>query len=424
MRVGVVGAGLTGLATVHELARHQIDTVCFEARTDVGGVIQSSTIDGITVEHGPQRMRRSEIVDEYLEAFDLSDSLREAPASYPIYIYRDGRLREVPFDVGTGLRTDLLSLRGKLRLLKEPLTDGAKPGESAGAYFERKLGSEAYSNVIEPLFGGLYASDPKEMPATVALEPLLKLENDLGSLTRVALRRIRSSGDRPPAIIPDSGMAALPKAIAETYRDTIQTASPVVGLSPDKDGYVLHTDNGETIVDRVVIATPAAQAGHLLSEVDAASGDRLNSLNYNPLALVYLRADIDDRALGFQVSREEDFTTLGVAYNGVAFGRDNLLTAFIGGMHEPGLVDRSDEKLCSVVTQDLRDMLGVDPTCIGVHRVDPGMPAYDGSWELLESVSTPNDIYLVGNYTSRVGIPGRIRQAKRVAADITDRTGE
>lgn len=418
MHVGVVGAGITGLALVHELASRDVEVSCFEANPWPGGVIHSTELEGTVVEHGPQRMRLSGIVEEYLETFELRDDLVVAADDLPIFVYADGRLREVPFDLRTGLRTDALSLRGKLRLLKEPLTDPARSGETAASYFARKLGPEAYRNVIEPLFGGLYASDPARMPAEFALGPLLALEHERGSLTRIALARLRRREGRTPAVVPEAGMQVLPEAIAERYDERIALDAPVERIERDADGLVIDLGTDAVSVDEVVLATSAPAASELLSDIAPSIAEALGSLTYNPLAMVYLTGAVDRRGLGFQVRRDEAFETLGVSWNGVAFERDELQTAFLGGMHHPAIVERTDGELCSLVRDELAELVDAETTCLGVHRVIPGMPAYDHSWRHLEGIEPPTGIHLAGNYTARVGIPGRLRQARELASRL------
>ena len=49
VQVVVVGAGIAGLATAHELSRHGASFVVLERASRAGGVIFSEEIDGFTV---------------------------------------------------------------------------------------------------------------------------------------------------------------------------------------------------------------------------------------------------------------------------------------------------------------------------------------------------------------------------------------
>lgn len=418
MRVGVIGGGLTGLAAVQELRERGINAIGFEADAEPGGVIRSRRFDGTVVEYGPQRLRAGGITDEYLRFLDLDEELVTADVGLPIYVYADGTLREVPFGPRAMLRTDLLSRRSKLRLLLEPLTGPAREGETVAEYFTRKLGPQAYERGIEPLFGGLYGSDPAEMPVDVALRPIIAQERGRGVLSRLALRRLRSDEGRSPPAVPKSGMQALPERLYEEHEAHIHLETPIERIESTTSGYRLIAPEDDLEVAHVVVATDAPSASQLIRSIDEDTATVLDELRYNPLAMVYLQAPIDRRGLGFQVSRSEALHTLGVSWNGVAFGRDALHTVFFGGMHEPDLVKASDDTLIDIATDEFEQILGVEAEGVTVHRILPGMPAYDHSWKAFQECSTPTGLHLVGNFTDRVGIPGRLRQARRVAKRI------
>jgi len=227
MRVGVVGAGTTGLALTHYLADRGVDVVTFESGSRAGGVVRSGYHEGHVLEYGPQRTRLVPEIAELISELDLWRELRIADGGLPLYVYADGRLREVPRSVRGFLRTDLLSTRGKLRLLAEPLTATGRPDERAACLFARKLGPEAYRNVVEPLFGGLYGSDPADMPAGHALSHLLALEERKGSLLRAAVDGLVRGEPTPPPVSFDDGMERLPRALYEAHRPYVHLSSTV-----------------------------------------------------------------------------------------------------------------------------------------------------------------------------------------------------
>lgn len=419
MRVGVIGGGLTGLATVHELRSRDVDVVGFEATAEPGGVIRSREVADTVIELGPQRLRAGGIVRSYLEELDLLDELVVADDNLPIYVYGNGSLGEVPFDPRTMLRTDLLSWRGKARLLLEPVTAPAAPGETVAEYFTRKLGHEAYRAGIEPLFGGLYGSDPAEMPVDYALAPIMAQETGRGVLSRLALKRLRSSGGQPPPAVLAGGMQRLPEAIYTANSEAVRLGTPVKRLEVGNSTHQIVTPSSTETVDHVVIATDASAAAEIVGASLPELAGHLDALRYNPLAMVYLEASIDRRGLGFQVRRDEPLQTLGVSWNGVAFDRGDLHTVFLGGMHNPELVEASDDRLISIATEEFEAIMDVPAAGLAVHRLDPGMPAYDRSWSHTRELAPPPGIHLAGNYTSRVGIPGRLRQARRIADELT-----
>lgn len=417
MRVGIVGAGITGLAITHHLAERGVDCVTVEADADPGGVMRSERVDGVLLERGPQRLRRTLEIDELIEAVGLEAAVIEAE-ELPMYVYADGALGEVPFDRRTFLSTGLLSWPGKLRLLAEPLTRAGRPTESIATVFRRKFGTEAYRNLFGPLYGGIYGSDPAEMPARHALSGLLEAEAETHSLLRAFLQRVGGGRQFPPASFAD-GLQALPRALAERYADRVALETPATDIEPDGDGYRLHTPDGTDAVDRVVVTTPAPAAADLLAGV-AEGTEALGQLTYNPLAAVYLQADVDREGLGYQVGYGEDLHTLGVSWNASMLGRDRLYTAFLGGMHDAAVLERDDSALGTIAAREFERVTGAPASVLDVHRLDPGFPAWDGSWDALERVETPAGVHLATNYTDRMGIPSRVREARDLAERLAD----
>jgi oxygen-dependent protoporphyrinogen oxidase len=421
MTVGIVGAGITGLALTQYLRERGVDTVAFEATAEPGGVIRSTTVDGRVVEHGPQRTRLTPEIESLIEACEIEADVRTADPDLPLYVYADGRLRQVPFSPREFLTTDLLSTRGKLRMLAEPLTEGANDDETAAAYFVRKFGREAYHNVIEPLFGGIYGSDPAEMPGKYALQTISRMERS-GSLLRAAIRRQLDGKDRKPPVSFNDGMAQLPRALYEHNADRVELETPVNGIETAGDGYRLDTAGGPRTVDRVVLTARADVTADLLSGVAPESAGALRRLRYNPLAYVHLVSDAEPAGYGYQVRHDESLQTLGVTWNTSLFDRDGVYTCFLGGMGNPGLVDRSDEEIGRIARTEFESVLGVSAEVVNITRHRRGIPAYDGSWTAMEAVDLPEGIALASNYTGRMGVPARIREGKRLAERFASET--
>ena len=470
MSVGIVGAGITGLATVHHCRKRGIEATCFEARAEPGGVIRSFRVgkrgerneeedrpvrngqddrgNESVLEAGPQRLRLTEGIEELIDDLDLWPAVLAARDDLPLFVYCDGKLREVPRSLGAFVRTDLLSALGKLRVLCEPLTNPGRPDESAAALFIRKFGRQAYENLVGPLFGGTYGSDPARMPARHALAGLLQLEAREGSLLRPALKRILLGGT-PPPISFEEGLQTLPQALYEAHSEYVHLATPVTtirrvggrvdganesstdgdstdgndtdgssadGSSPDEGGFALVTPAGEQEVDRVVVTADAGTAADLLEGMAGVHGTNgLRELRYNPLAVVHLESEFRGSGFGYQISSDEGFDTLGVTWNASLFDRDGIYTAFLGGMGGETLLDRGNRALGRIAAREFEAILDYPAEVRSVTRWEQGFPAYDASWDALDSLSLPHGVDLATNYTARAGVSGRITQAKRLA---------
>ncbi len=425
--VAVIGAGITGLALTHYLTDRDVDVVTLEASSQPGGVIRSVNYGGTVLELGPQRFRLTDGVSELAEAAGIRDAAVTAPDGLPLYIYASGGLREVPLSIRGLIRTDLLSWRGKLRLLAEPLTDPIHGEETAAAAFRRKFGAEVYRNLIHPLYGGTYGSDPAEMPAEHALDGLMRVESREGSLLRPALRRVRNGGSAP-AVTFERGNQQLATELARTYQDRVRLDTRVESLRDSGGSYRLGTSDGSLEVSEVVLTAPASMTAQLLEEVAPGAATGLSELRYNSLAYVFLQSAADVSGLGYQVRRSEPLRTLGVTWNASAFDRDGLFTAFLGGMEDPGILEKPESEIGRIAAQEFETVMDVPAEPLFVNVVTDAIPAYDGSWEAIEGLDAhlPEGIRLATNYTARVGVPGRVREAKRVAQEIaqTDEVSE
>jgi oxygen-dependent protoporphyrinogen oxidase len=421
MTVGVVGAGITGLSLTHYLAERGVDAVAFEAASEPGGAIDSRRVDGRVVECGPQRIRLTDEIAGLVDDLGLREDLLVADDELPLYVYVDGRLREVPRSIRAFLRTDLLSVPGKLRLLAEPLTAAGDPEESAADLFTRKFGAEAYHNLVGPLFGGIYGSDPARMPAKYALAGLLRMEAKHGSLLKPALKRVRADGETPPPVSFADGMQQLPDALYEANADRVELDTPVESVRVDGDGYVLETPGESVAVDEVVVTVRADRAADLLAGVNAESASALAELHYNPLIFVHLLADVDREGFGYQVRRDEPLRTLGVSWNDSLFDRDGVYTAFLGGMDHPEMVDRSEDELGRVAAQEFERVMDAPAEVLNVTPIPRAFPAWDESWAARDRVDFPDGVTLATNYTARMGVPSRVREAERLAGELAER---
>ena len=425
MRVGIIGAGITGLALTHYLAQRDIDSIAFEAAPEAGGVITSREIDGKVIEVGPQRMRKTPAIAELAETAGVTNQLRVGGEG-DLYVYAGGSLGKAPLSPRDLLETDLLSWRAKARLLAEPLTAPGHPAESVADVFTRKFGREVYERFVGPLYGGLYGSDPARMPAAFALEGLLERERETGSLLQAFRQRVGQGQTAPPLAV-DGGNQRLLSGLATAYSDRVELNTPVTAVeraSKAQGGrFVIHTETHQTVVDELVVTTPAGVSAELLTVVAPAT-QRLTELRYNPLAMVFMDASLDREGKGYQVGYEESLHTLGVAWNPNLFGENRLHTAFLGGMYEPELVEASDERLASIATREFEQVTGTPATAVEVARLEPGFPAWDDSWWVLEELELPEGITLATNYTARMGIPSRVREARELAAEFAAQTDE
>ena len=425
MRVGVVGAGISGLSVVHALskAERECEIVGFEARDEPGGIVRSRRIDGRLVELGPQRLRLTPGIESLVDELDLREQLQFGDDDQPLYIYHDGRLRVVPLSVREALGTDLLSPLGKLRILAEPLTRPEQPGETVDDYLCRRFGTQAARRYMGPLYSGLYGTDTDEMLMEYSLGRALESAGVGRSLLVWVVRRLLDGRETPPICTFKEGLGTLTNALYEAHSEAIHLSTPVEKItSPGdgggRDGYELQTASGTEHVDQLVLTTPAATTAELVDGVDAELAETLSRFNYNPIAMVYLHSEFDRKGIGALVPEGGDVPISGSTWNASFLDREGVFTCYVDPNSDPEMPNRTDDELGEVAAEAFETLTGSEATPIGVHRWEPGMPAYDRSWRAMDELSTPAGMHLCTNYVGRAGIPGRIRSAKGVARTV------
>ncbi len=416
--IGIVGAGITGLALSHYLDQAGAEHVVLEASSRSGGVIRSSRVEGRVLDHGPQRTRVTPAISRLLDTLDLTPRVVEVPPDHPLYVYRKGRLRRVPFTPADLVRTDLLTWRGKLRMCAEPATGGWREGETVGRFLTRKFGREAYEALMGPLFGGLYGSDPGEMYVRHSLAPVLE---GLGVSRSVLWRFIQGRFNRaatPAAVSFDEGMEVLTEALHESLEDRVRLDTPVREIAPGAGGtgWRLTLEDEVLEVEAVVLTPPSSVAGALLRKVAPPAASRLERLRYNDLVMVHLAGESELHGLGYQVGYGEALRTRGVTWNASALGRDGVFTAFLGGSRDPEILEMADDEIGRIAVQEFQGVTGVETRVLKVGRTC--IPSWDRSWTALEGMVLPPGIHLCSNYESRVGIPGRVARAAQLAGEL------
>ena len=434
MRVGVVGAGISGLTLVDALSERDIDVVAVEARETAGGIVRSQQIDGRVVELGPQRLRLTPGIEGFVDDLALHDQLRTGDDDQPLYIYHDDALRVAPLSVREAITTDLLSPAGKLRLLAEPLTASAKPGETVDEFLVRRFGRQAARRYMGPLYSGLYGTDPREMLHEYSLGRALDNAGVGRSLLWWVAKRVARGREAPPICTFDDGLGTLTDALYEAHSDVISldTAATAIrphGASSDStnsedssdSGYELATDNGSEIVDEIVVTTPAPTAAELVAAVDSDLAATVAEFRYNPITMVFLDSAYGGEGIGALVPPDGDIPISGSTWNASFLDRDGVFTCYVDPNSDPEMTERSDTALGELAADAFEELTGAAATPLGVHRWEPGMPAYDGSWTAMDDLNPPEGLHFCTNFVGRPGIPGRIRSAKRIAREIDSR---
>jgi oxygen-dependent protoporphyrinogen oxidase len=178
-RVAIVGAGITGLVTAHELQKRGVQTTVFEAADRAGGPIQTVRRDGFLAERGPHTiMESNKTLTRLIDELGIAgERIYSSDVAHKRYMVRDGSPQALPTSPPALLRTDAFTTGAKLALLREPFVSRRDDGidESVTNFVTRRLNRELLEYGLELLVNGVWAGDPNRLRARYAFRNLYAL---------------------------------------------------------------------------------------------------------------------------------------------------------------------------------------------------------------------------------------------------------
>jgi oxygen-dependent protoporphyrinogen oxidase len=432
-RVVIVGGGIGGLTTAIHLkdrARElseELEILVLEASQKPGGNIRTDRIDGFTIERGPNGyLDNVPTTPELVSRLGLEDEVQKADESASNrFLYRNRELHLLPSGPLSFFKSKVLSLTGRLRVFMEPFARSRPKGvdETIFGFGARRIGKEAASVLIDAMVSGVFAGDVHRLSLAASFPKMAAMEAEHGGLVKAMVagmkrkkaarkdaeaRRARGEdveeltqpgGPAGPGGTLTSfkqGLDTLPGAAAEELGDTVRFGVEVAGLREDTrgageggGGWVIQTAGGEEYAaDAVVVAVPSPRAAPLLEDLDGELAAVVAQIQTAGLAVVAVALDAEAMGgapdgFGFLVPRGTGPQILGCLWDSSIFpGRAPkgkvLLRAMIGGAHDPGAIDHSDDELVERVMDDLRLTMGLEaePEFTRVYRWPLGIGQY------------------------------------------------
>ncbi len=404
MNISIVGAGISGLATAQAVLARKPDAkiTLFEADERVGGKVWTETSpDGYLCEGG---------VNGFLDKIPRTLELCRETGVVPLgadasaqkrYVYSHDELHKLPEKPPEFLKSRLLSVRGRLRVIYETIAGGTDIDDETLAQFAtRRLGKEAYERLIDPMASGVFAGDASKLSLKSCFPRIHEIETEYGSLIRglikLQIKAKREGSKNTPGPGPggrltsfDSGMSALTNSLAEQLGSRIRLSTPVRDISRSGKRYLLQLDNGVVEEsDVLVLAAPAHAQARMLQAMAPVLAGLLADIPYPALSVCcfgYRKSRVGQvlDGFGFLVPSKEQRAVLGTIVDSNVFtGRapedSILLRSMVGGARSSELALLPDEQLIDRVRSDLQDILGLkaEPDFIRIFRHERAIPQY------------------------------------------------
>lgn len=414
----VIGGGLGGLVSAYRLVQAGFAVTLVDAGDAPGGVIGTVREAGYLQERAASSFLGGPSDGGLALCQELGVAVAKAsPAAKRRWVYLDGKLQAIPHSPLAFARTEMLTWRGKLELLREPFRSprqATRSGdESVYEFAVRRLGAEAARAFVAPMVTGIYAADAREVSLAAGFPTLAALDADGGLLrggvrrALAPLRRKLQRGDQSTAAsasarsgaapaprtsrglwAPVAGVGALPAALAGALGERVWTRARVASVTRVDGKHRIALHDGRTLTaDAVVLAVHASAACGLVQQAHPVLASKLSVFSRTPAALVYLgypRSALPPachEGFGMLTALGERVRVLGVVFESVVWPERApegmaLLRCIFGGGRDPSIADVSDAALQQIAIADLQTIAGITaaPVHCAITRWAAGIP--------------------------------------------------
>ena len=443
-RIAIVGAGITGLSTAHQLKRNGADVDVFDRKGESGGSIKSYRKDGWQYEYGPNTLLlKEESVETFLHDVGVGHKIMSANSeASKRFIVKDGQLVEAPSSFGSFIKTPLFSTSAKAKLFLEPFKRRLKSDDPSVAEFvEKRLGKEILDYAVNPFIAGIHAGNPDDLSLKHTFPFLADLEESSGSLFIGGLIKALF-GDKNPDKISrklisiEGGLQQIPITISKQL-DQVYYNHDITSIKKNDGGWFIHSQMGKYGPYRDVVCTvPLYRWSQKLLPVQKNELKTIHDVFYPPLSVIILgfkKEDIEHPldGFGFLVPEKENRKILGALFSSTLIqGRapegSHLLTVFIGGGRQPEIAAEDSGRLLEIVKEELAELIGLTAEPVFKDHIfwPKSIPQYQQGYssvlEIFENIEKRNPgLHIAGNYRGGISLPDCIKNGLALAGKLS-----
>lgn len=458
LRVAVLGGGISGLSAAFYLRKTlpEVDVRLWEASDRVGGALCTFEQSGFQVEQGVDNFITTETAGlDLCREVGLENDIVPTNNRFrrtfvvrkgSLYPLPDGFLMMAPTKLFPLALTRLLSPQGKIRAgLELLLPRGGHQDETLRQFVVRRLGTEVYDRIVEPLVSGIYAGDAARLSVWATLPWFPEMERKHRSLiwamkrqqkSARQIKRAEESGARYSFFVTlRRGLGSLVEAIVERLpAGTLHVGRSVRkvtrNVAPDGRNRWVVTD--ETGVSEEFDAVICTLPTHVYSKVFTGELSTLGQLGAQIEHSSAVVATVGFKTgqlgkpmngMGFVVPEKENAALIAGSFSSHKYPHrapegTTLLRLFAGGTRRPELVNMAENELTQLLLKELGGLLGIqgEPLMVDLARWPASMPQYNvGHLALLDQfereISCWPGLFLAGNSFRGVGIPACVKSS-------------
>ena len=438
MRIGIIGAGLSGLATAFYLSRLLPGSrqVVFEAGPEVGGTLRTVELEGFRFETGANGFLtgKPDCLQLVEDAGLGSVLLPAADDARQRFVYTDA-LHRLPESPQAFLGTHLLRWHEKLRVLGEIFVPPRRAAgeESLRQFGDRRFGPGFTRVFLDAIAAGIHGSTPDHLSVQAAFPGVARLERDHGGLLRGMLAGRGAMGPAGGLASLAGGIGRLVQRLAELTPSEMRLSDPVHAITRRNGGLLVEAERTSAEFDRVIVCAPAYAAAEMLAGLDAELAARLARIEYTPIAVVgfgFRSCPQPLAGFGLLTTSGSRIPVLGVVWDSSIFPDRAppggcALRVMIGGQRAPELLELDDSGLIATARSGLSTTMRLDrdPDVTFIQRWPRGIPHYTVGHvgavaELLERAGRIAGLHLNGNAYRGVAMNDCVHESRELALRI------
>ncbi|UXR75504.1 MULTISPECIES: protoporphyrinogen oxidase [unclassified Staphylococcus] len=460
-KVAIVGAGITGLTSAYFIKKQypNIEVTIYEATDRPGGKVKTTYRDGYVIELGPESyLGRKTIMTDVAKDVGIADEDIVTNQTGQSYIYANnelypipgGAILGIPTDIKPFMTTQLISMKGKLRALKDltikPM-DMPESDMSVGMFFRARLGDELLENLIEPLLSGIYGTDIDELSLMSTFPHFKSLEETHGSIIKgmQQVRRARLEKEDYNQSGPQGQFKQFRRGLYDfivhvekwliQHDVQIQYNTKVEDLTSTQQGYHVKLDDGsEPYYDGVIVATPHQVFRKWFAKDPVF--DYFNELQASSVATIVYAFDEKDienihDGTGFVIARTSQTDITACTWTSKKWPHTTpegkvLIRAYVGKQGDNIVNEKTDEELVAIARRDLEQMMTFkgEPEFTIINKMPYASPQYHvGHIDNIKRIQQHilenyQHLQITGAPFEAVGLPDCISQAHKAVENL------
>jgi len=371
------------------------------------------------------------------------------PAAKDRWIMKNGEWHSLPSGLASALRTPLFSWHDKFRILAEPFRrKGSNPDETVADLVKRRLGNSYLEYAVDPFISGIYAGDPKRLVTRYALPKLYTLEQKYGSFIKGGIKKSKEhKSEIEKKVSRDvfsvkGGLKNLIMALGNAMDPSnIQLEASEITVRPFNGRFQVSFRNNkvqnEILSDKVISTIAGVNIPSVFQFLGNERLIHISNVSYAKVVQVvacYKKWEGKSlNAFGGLIPGRENRDCLGILFPASLFPErapagGAILSAFLGGIKKPGIIEKSDAEITALFQKEVADSLNAHnkPDFTHIFRYEHAIPQYEkNTGDRLAAIEAVQNefpgLILAGNIRDGIGMADRVKQAKQIAMQLLDK---